>query len=79
MMLTRFWDDVWLGEASLKVAFPRLFSISTQKNCSILEVKGLGMGGEDLESLIEVWFLCLGRRTFGGPDGSKFTSVLFSF
>lgn len=32
-------------EASLKEAFPRLYAISNQKDCSIREVRGLGFGG----------------------------------
>lgn len=34
-----------IGEASLMVAFPRLFVISTKKYSSILEVSGLGLSG----------------------------------
>ena len=29
---TRFWKDVWCGEASLQVRFPRLFLLSTNAN-----------------------------------------------
>lgn len=43
---TRFWNEVWVGEAPLKVVFWRLFEISTQKDYSIQEVKGLGVGAE---------------------------------
>jgi hypothetical protein len=35
---TRFWKDAWLGPSPLCVCFPRLFSISTQKDAMINEV-----------------------------------------
>ncbi|XP_074314532.1 uncharacterized protein LOC141649750 [Silene latifolia] len=28
----RFWEDKWIGDSSLKDGFPRLFSVSNQKN-----------------------------------------------
>jgi len=30
--LTRFWDDVWLGHTPLRIAFPRLYDLSNNKN-----------------------------------------------
>ncbi|GAU29855.1 hypothetical protein TSUD_379450 [Trifolium subterraneum] len=35
---TRFWHDTWVGAQPLKEVFPRLFLISSQKECSVLEV-----------------------------------------
>jgi hypothetical protein len=32
---TDFWKDIWVGDRSLKDRFPRLFSISTQKEDSV--------------------------------------------
>lgn len=32
---TRFWKDVWFGDRSLKEAFPRLYSLSTDKPATI--------------------------------------------
>jgi hypothetical protein len=31
---TSFWDDIWVGNLPLKDRFPRLFSISTQKEAT---------------------------------------------
>jgi hypothetical protein len=42
---TNFWSDVWVGSAPLQNVFPRLFSISNQKNCSVAELRGSGVGG----------------------------------
>jgi hypothetical protein len=36
---TCFWSDVWVGETPLKDRFPRLFSISTQKEVSVAGVR----------------------------------------
>ncbi|GAU46768.1 hypothetical protein TSUD_92630 [Trifolium subterraneum] len=35
---TSFWHDTWVGAQPLKEVFPRLFLISSQKECSVLEV-----------------------------------------
>jgi hypothetical protein len=35
---TRFWRDVWIGDAPLSLLFPRLFSISLQKEASVEEL-----------------------------------------
>jgi hypothetical protein len=35
---TSFWHDKWVGTQPLKEVFPRLFLISTQKECSVMEV-----------------------------------------
>jgi hypothetical protein len=37
---TSFWHDAWIGEGTLREAFPRLFSISTQSQATIQEVGG---------------------------------------
>lgn len=34
----RFWKDKWSGDVTLKLAFPRIFNISTQKDAFILEM-----------------------------------------
>lgn len=57
-----FWHDIWVGVALLKVIFSRLFAISNQKDCSVLDVRGL-VGGARLSSVLEVTLVCLGRRT----------------
>jgi hypothetical protein len=35
---TSFWEDSWLGDIPLKDRFPRLFSISIQKEASVAEI-----------------------------------------
>ncbi|MCH80143.1 LINE-1 reverse transcriptase like [Trifolium medium] len=41
---TSFWHDSWLGPQPLKEVFPRLFLLSVQKECSVLEVGQLISG-----------------------------------
>jgi hypothetical protein len=35
---TSFWHDNWVGNVPLQSRFPRLYSISTQKNVSVAEI-----------------------------------------
>ncbi|PNX70469.1 pantothenate synthetase, partial [Trifolium pratense] len=35
---TSFWHDTWMGTQPLKEVFPRLFLISAQKDCCVLEL-----------------------------------------
>jgi hypothetical protein len=35
---TIFWHDTWVGVQPLKEVFPRLFLVSTKKECSVSEV-----------------------------------------
>ncbi|KAI8543503.1 hypothetical protein RHMOL_Rhmol08G0223300 [Rhododendron molle] len=37
---TSFWNDIWLGDRTLKEAFPRLFLVSSQKEDMVSTVKG---------------------------------------
>jgi hypothetical protein len=37
-VLTSFWNDKWLGDTSLIVKFPLLFSLSLQQDASVREV-----------------------------------------
>ncbi|GKE99361.1 RNA-directed DNA polymerase, eukaryota [Tanacetum coccineum] len=32
---TQFWNDVWVGDSQLQHLFPRLFSLETNKDCSV--------------------------------------------
>jgi hypothetical protein len=42
---TRFWLDTWVGSSSLKDRFPRLYSISNQKEASVADLwGGVGVG-----------------------------------
>lgn len=44
---TKFWNDLWVGSFPLRVAFPRLYSLSTQKEAFVSEWWGvLESGGE---------------------------------
>jgi hypothetical protein len=55
--LTRFWHDPWVGNVSFSVLFPRIFSISTQKEVSVAEV-------HNSNSTSNNWRLCWRRRLF---------------
>jgi hypothetical protein len=41
-MTTRFWRDVWIGGEPLRLKFPRLFSLSSQKDICVGELLNLG-------------------------------------
>jgi hypothetical protein len=43
---TSFWRDTWVGDAPLQDRFPRLFSISLQKEASVAEVSCSNSGLE---------------------------------
>ena len=32
---TLFWDDIWLGDSSLKVQFPRVYALETDKSALV--------------------------------------------
>lgn len=34
---TNFWEDIWVGEISLKLAFPRLYHYRRNKSCTVGE------------------------------------------
>nr|GEW64639.1 hypothetical protein [Tanacetum cinerariifolium] len=34
---TRFWEDVWMGDSSLKCQFPRLYVLDTRKEISVAD------------------------------------------
>ncbi|PWA87280.1 RNA-directed DNA polymerase, eukaryota [Artemisia annua] len=34
---TRFWEDIWYGDQSLKVLFPRIYLLDSNKSCSIAD------------------------------------------
>jgi hypothetical protein len=54
---TKFWFDVWVGSVSLQERFPRLFSISTQKDCTVEDLRVLEGG-------VANWNLQWRRRRF---------------
>jgi hypothetical protein len=59
---TRFWSDIWVGDMPLKDKFPRLYSISTQKEDLVAEVwSPLGAGDK--------WRLLWRRRLFVWEEG----------
>lgn len=57
---TLFWKDIWLGDQSLEAAFPRLFSVSNQKNAKIEEV---------FNYADQSWGLIFRRRLFLWEEG----------
>lgn len=44
-MNTRFWLDHWMGNAALCVSYPRLFSISNQKDALVGDLSEATVGG----------------------------------
>jgi hypothetical protein len=53
---TRFWEDRWVGDATLSELFPRLFSISMQKEVSVARMRNQNSVGS--------WDLIWRRRLF---------------
>ena len=41
---TLFWEEVWVGQASLKVNFPYLFSLSVQKVATVKQMRDAQVG-----------------------------------
>ncbi|MCH88363.1 LINE-1 reverse transcriptase like, partial [Trifolium medium] len=60
---TSFWCDKWIGDASLSVRFPRLFSLSLQKEAFIREVVVI-------EDNTKNWNLVWRRRLFQWEEDS---------
>ncbi|GKA80774.1 RNA-directed DNA polymerase, eukaryota, reverse transcriptase zinc-binding domain protein [Tanacetum coccineum] len=60
-----FWSDLWCGNQPLKVMFPRIFLIETDKQCSIASRVGL----------ID-WSSVLWRVPRGGKESSQFNALL---
>jgi hypothetical protein len=54
---TRFWHDTWVGNVSLQARFPRLYSISTQKDSVVADLRVSEDGGV-------LWNLVWRRRLF---------------
>ncbi|PUZ56611.1 hypothetical protein GQ55_5G339400 [Panicum hallii var. hallii] len=58
----RFWEDVWLGDCTLKTSFPRLYQICRERQCSVADVWGRGwlpdfrrnLGSEELVEWTEL-------------------------
>lgn len=36
---TSYWEGLWVGSATIKSLFPKLFFLSLQKNCKICEIE----------------------------------------
>ncbi|GJW74382.1 hypothetical protein Tco_0133752 [Tanacetum coccineum] len=60
-----FWSDLWCGNQPLKVMFPRIFLLETDKQCSIASRVGL----------ID-WSSVLRRVPRGGEESSQFNALL---
>lgn len=66
---TLFWHDNWVDEECLKIKFPRLFSLSSQKNAKICE-----MGSQINDS--QVWELNQSRQL--SPKSREQAESLFN-
>jgi len=58
---THFWSDVWVGDVSLRVRFPRLFDLSVSQEESVAGMCQLGWGVEG-----HAW--CWRRRLFAWEE-----------
>ncbi|GJW42579.1 hypothetical protein Tco_0071378 [Tanacetum coccineum] len=67
--LTSFWNDRWIGDSSLKIAFRRLYALETDKSCSIRPLHS----GPESTKLTELEELTPHLRV---TDGSDFWSCL---
>ncbi|MCI12865.1 putative non-LTR retroelement reverse transcriptase, partial [Trifolium medium] len=54
---TKFWRDIWVGTVPLQDKFPRLFSVSTQKDCNVVDLR------EMVEGVVN-WRFVWRRRLF---------------
>lgn len=48
-----FWEDHWIGEETLGRKYRRLYTISEQKQCSVIEVGGSGRRNMDFQFLVK--------------------------
>nr|GEW67336.1 hypothetical protein [Tanacetum cinerariifolium] len=60
---TRFWEDIWCGNAPLRIQFPRVFYLDTDRNCSI---------ANRVSSSNFNWSNVLRRDPRGGVESSQF-------
>ncbi|KAG2563706.1 hypothetical protein PVAP13_8KG317402 [Panicum virgatum] len=58
----RFWSDVWVGDCSLKILFPRLFNICSDQLVSVSEVAARG------------WCPCF-RRNLGELEAGDWSNL----
>ncbi|GJU20664.1 hypothetical protein Tco_1154006 [Tanacetum coccineum] len=65
---TRFWDDIWCGESTLKSKFPRVYMLDNDRDCIVAN----WMHFVD-------WSSVLRRLPRGGVESSQFNSMLSSF
>ena len=61
---TRFWEDVWINQIPLKLAFPKLYEFSYAKNCTVSDYF---VGGE--------WNIPL-RRSLGATEVKQWEELL---
>jgi len=62
---TLFWSDVWVGEVSLRVRFPRLFDLSGYKELIVAEMCQLGWGVDGQAWWWRRGVVCMGRGVGG--------------
>nr|GEW91215.1 RNA-directed DNA polymerase, eukaryota [Tanacetum cinerariifolium] len=64
VMILVFWDDIWCGQQPLKEVFPHIYSLDTDKCCSIAN----RVGPQD-------WNMVLRRTPRGGAELVQFNSL----
>ena len=90
-LLTRFWQDIWCGEVSLKDRFPRLFTLSANRDGCVnnfwqdggwnLQWHSILRGGAQMSHLQELMEVLEDRRCSGMADSWRWeldASRLFS-
>ncbi|GJR52235.1 RNA-directed DNA polymerase, eukaryota, reverse transcriptase zinc-binding domain protein [Tanacetum coccineum] len=61
---SRFWDDIWCGEQPLKVVFPRIYLLDTDKSCKIAS-----------RVCLHDWNSVLRRNPRGGVESVQFNAL----
>ncbi|GJW68364.1 hypothetical protein Tco_0122788 [Tanacetum coccineum] len=68
--LTSFWNDRWIGNSTLKIAFGRLYALETDKSCS---VSSRCPSFDHTSGLV---YRCHWRRPpHGGPESTQLTEL----
>ncbi|PWA92161.1 RNA-directed DNA polymerase, eukaryota, Reverse transcriptase zinc-binding domain protein [Artemisia annua] len=61
---SRFWEDTWCGDQPLKVVFPRIYLLDTDKSCSIAS-----------RVCLHDWSSVLRRNIRGGVESFQFSAL----
>ncbi|GJX86486.1 RNA-directed DNA polymerase, eukaryota, reverse transcriptase zinc-binding domain protein [Tanacetum coccineum] len=60
----RFWEDIWVGNTSLKLLFPRVYNLDTDKACVVAD-----------RIPIQGWVSVLRRQPRGGAEATQFNDL----